>query len=346
MEISVKKLAEIVGGDVRGNGDTILVGLAGVEEAFEGCVVLAENKDYFDKGAASAAACVIAPENIVSECGKDVIAVKDIAKASAAALACFDRPSRDPKKGVHPAAVVEDSAVLGENVSLGAGCYIGEDAVIGKDCVIYPGVYVGPRSVVGDGCTLYANAVLYGDLKLGRGVILHSGAVIGADGFGYLPSADGPVKLPHIGTVEIGDFAEIGANSTVDRGKMGATVIGHHTKIDNLVHIAHNCKVGNYCLIVAQTGVAGTSVLEDGVTLAAQVGVANHVRVGAGAIMVARSATVSDIPAKAVVSGYPNHPLREEQRIQALKARLPQLNERVRALEKELAALKKESSEE
>ncbi|MBP5719223.1 MAG: UDP-3-O-(3-hydroxymyristoyl)glucosamine N-acyltransferase [Abditibacteriota bacterium] len=345
MKISVKELAEIIGGEVIGDGSLLIEGLAGVEDAREGTAVFAENEKYLTLAAGSDASCVILPESLAKDCGKTLIAVKNMVLANAAALKRFDKPSRDPKAGIHPTAVIEEGAKLGENVAVGARCFIAADAVIGNNCVLYPGVYAGPRSVVGDDCVLHPNVVLYGDLTLGDRVVIHGGAVIGADGFGYGAGPEGPVKLPHIGTVEIGNDAEIGANSTVDRGKMGATVIGHHTKIDNLVHIAHNCKIGNYCLVAAQTGVAGSSVLEDGVTLADQVGIADHVRIGTGAVMAARSATVSDIEAKMVMLGYPPNPIREEQRIRAFVKRLPQTMERIRAMEKELAAIKEKESE-
>jgi UDP-3-O-[3-hydroxymyristoyl] glucosamine N-acyltransferase len=200
-------------------------------------------------------------------------------------------------------------------VRVGAGCSVGADSILYPNVVLYPGVIVGRRC------------------------ILHAGAVVGADGFGYVPVGAGVRKIPHLGSVEIGDDVEIGSNTCIDRAKTGVTVIGAGTKIDNLVHIGHNVRVGRSCLIVAQVGVAGSCVIGDGVVLAGQAGIPDHVTIGDGARVAAQGGLFGNVPAGETYSGYPARRHAEKMREYGAIARLPEALKRIRAMEKRLIAL-------
>ena len=197
-----------------------------------------------------------------------------------------------------------------------ASVTIGPDAAVGRGTVLHPGVVIGARCTIGAGCTL------------------HGGVIIGADGFGYRPSARGPVKIPHIGNVEIGNGVEIGANSCVDRAKFGSTIVGEGTKIDNMVQIAHNCRIGRACLICGVTGIAGSVTLGDGVIIGGHVGIAANLTLGARCVIGAKSGVPRDVPAGATWWGFPAGPSRDAARCYALHRELPDLFKRLREIEK------------
>lgn len=339
MEISAAKLASLVGGVLDGEQGAVITGAAGVDEAEVGDIVLAENAKYLEKAVSSDATCIIARSDAGSADSKCLIRVADPAEAFIKVLGLFQGGQPTPAVGIGRGAVIEPGAVLGSDVAVGANCFVGSRASLGDGCVLYPGVYVGQNAIIGEGCVLYPGVVVYPKCRLGKHVVLHAGAVIGADGFGYKPSAQGLMKFPHIGTVEIGDDVEIGANSTVDRAKTGVTVIGSGTKIDNLVHIAHNVKVGSHCVIVAQSGVAGSVEIGSGVVVAAQVGIKDHVCIEDGATVAARAGVIGDVKAGKVVSGFPAREHRAEMRMEAAKLHLPEILTRLRDLEREVARL-------
>jgi UDP-3-O-[3-hydroxymyristoyl] glucosamine N-acyltransferase len=205
--------------------------------------------------------------------------------------------------------------------------------------VIGAGAFVGDNCEIGDGCILRPNTTLYHGTRLGRRVIVHSGAVLGADGFGYMRIGDDCYKIPQIGIVVIEDDVEIGAHSAVDRAKTGTTVIGARTKIDNLVHVAHNCKIGSDCILVAQVGIAGSAHVGRGVVFAGQAGMGDHATVGDGAMVLGRGGVIGNVPAGATVSGFPARNHRDKLRQEAEVARLPGTSKRIRMLEKANADL-------
>lgn len=339
MNYSVAELAHIVGGLVDGEGDVVVTGAASVDEASRGDIVLAENARYLRKAAECEAACVVTGHDTGPCPGKSLIRSADPAAAYLTILQCFERPWAKPSPGIAPGAVVEDGVRLGAGVSIGVNCYVGSGADIGNRCILFPNVYVGERSTIGDDSIIYPGVTIYRDCRVGARVTLHAGVVIGSDGFGYRPGGTGLVKYPHIGTVEIRDDVEIGANSAVDRAKTGATIIGRGTKIDNLVHIAHNVKIGANCVIVALSGVAGSVDIGDGVTLAAQTGVKDHVRIGDGCTVAARAGVIGDLPGGKVVSGFPARDHLLEKRVEAARLHLPDILQRLRALEREVERL-------
>lgn len=340
MEITVRELARLLDGRVDGPSEMTVSGVRAVEDACEGHAVVAEDERFFRKAATSKASCIVTAFDIGSPIsGKSLIRVQDPSEALIRILEVFRPQEQLPPHGVAESAVVEEGVVLGKDVALGANCYVGEGARIGDGCVLFPGVYVGANVTIGPDTRVYPGVVIYPGCTIGSRVILHAGVVIGADGFGYRRGEQGLVKIPQIGTVQIGDDVEIGANSTVDRAKFGATIIGSGSKIDNLVHIAHNVKIGRNCVIVALSGVAGSVQIGDNVTLAAQTGVKDNVRIGDGCVVAARSGVIGDVEKGSIVSGFPAREHAVEKRAQAAWLRLPELVERLRKLEREVERL-------
>ncbi|MCE5324550.1 UDP-3-O-(3-hydroxymyristoyl)glucosamine N-acyltransferase [bacterium] len=339
MQIIAADIAALVDGILDGSPDTLITGAAGVDDAEVGDVVLAEDAKYFAKAISSDAGCIIARTDSGCAPGKCLIRAADPVEAFIKVLEVFKGGEECPSPGIGCGAVIEQGALLGKDVAIGANCFVGRGTSLGDGCVLYPGVYIARDVTIGEGCVLHPGVVVYSKCTLGKHVILHAGVVIGADGFGYKPSPRGLMKFPHIGTVEIGDDVEIGANSTVDRAKTGVTVIGSGTKIDNLVHIAHNVKVGAHCVIVAQSGVAGSVEIGSGVVLAAQVGVKDHVHIADGAKVAARAGVIGNVEQGAVVSGFPARDHRAEMRVQAARLHLPEIMTRLRDLENEVARL-------
>ena len=220
--------------------------------------------------------------------------------------------------------------------------YIDNEAQIGSGTIIFPGVYIGPRVKIGRKTIIYANVTILADCEIGNRVIIHSGAVIGSDGFGFASDRDGKhIKIPQLGTVQIEDDVEIGANTTIDRAALGKTLIKKGTKIDNLVQIAHNVQIGKDSLIIAQVGIAGSTKIGNKVTLAGQVGVVGHVHIGNQAKVGAKTGVAKSIPpATTVASGVPAMPYQTYLKTMAVLPKLPELLERIKLLEKELSTLK------
>ena len=240
-------------------------------------------------------------------------------------------PERQPQPGVAATARIGKGATLGERISIGEYAVIGAGSKLGSDVVIDAHSVVGEKATVGDGTHIWPGVTIYPGASLGKRVTIHSGARIGCDGFGYVFRDGAHNKIPHVGRCIIGDEVEVGANTTIDRGSIDDTVIGRGTKIDNLVHIAHNVRIGEKCLLIAQVGVAGSVTIGDDVILAGQAGINGHLSIGAGARIAAQAGVFGDIPAGETWSGYPARPHRESLRASAALFRLAGM---VRRLEK------------
>jgi UDP-3-O-[3-hydroxymyristoyl] glucosamine N-acyltransferase len=247
-----------------------------------------------------------------------------LAFARAAELLC---PQQRPTAGIHPSAVVHKSARLGKGVAVGAHAVISEKVTIGDNCAIGPGTFVGAGVRIGADCDIKSNVSIYPGTTIGDRAVIHAGTVLGSDGFGFVRDEQTGryTKFPQVGRLEIGDDVEIGANSTVDRGALDATVIGRGTKVDNMVHVGHNVRIGEDVVIAAQTGISGSSVIEDGAVIAGQVGIADHVTIESGAILGAQCGVPSGkvIRGKGVLFwGTPARPIKQYLKELAALARL------------------------
>jgi len=343
MSVSLQELARMVGGVVVGDGTTQISGVASLEDACSGCIALLSSKKYLRLAKESKASALVVPTGLQLDLpvARLETPVPDLAFST---IVEFFQPSEfAPEIGLHPTAVVADDAQVAADASIGACCVVGKGATIGGGTVLHPLVYVGPKARIGARCVIYPQVVIRERVVVGDNVILHPGVVLGADGFGFATVDGLHHKIPQKGTVVIEDDVEIGANSTVDRARFGETRIGAGTKIDNLVHIAHNVRVGKRCLIVAGSMIAGSSEIGEGCIVAGQAGITDHTKVGPRVVVSARSGVTKDIPSDQVVGGFPARPLDEEKRIIAARSRLPEILSRIRSLEKRLAQLEKTS---
>ena len=287
--MKLSEIAKRVGGKLAGR-DVEVDGVASIGSASERDLVFVESEKHLPAALSSKAAAVIAGEFAGTEqkaaSRKSLLIAKQprLAFARAAELLC---PVTRPAPVVHPTAVVHANARLGKGVAVGAHAVISEKAAIGDNSAIGSGAFVGEGVRIGADCDIKANVSIYPGTAIGDRVILHAGAVLGSDGFGFVRDEQTGryTKFPQVGRLEIGDDVEIGANSTVDRGALDATVIGRGTKLDNLVHVGHNVRIGEDVVIAAQTGISGSSVIEDGAVIAGQVGIADHVTIESGAIL-------------------------------------------------------------
>lgn len=332
--IPLGELAEAIGGVVEGDPEVRILGLAGLDDAAPGMLVRVEHPRLLPTALAGPAAAILTNDE-VGPVARPCIRVPRVRLAFSRCLALFDA-ERAPEPGVHPTAVVGARCELAESCSIGAYAVLGSRVRVAEGAVIHPHVVVGDDAEIGPESVLFPHAVLYARTVVGARVRIHSGVVLGADGYGYDWAGDHHEKKPHIGRVRIGDDVEIGANTTIDRATTGETVIGPGTKIDNLAQIGHNVKTGAHCLIVAQAGIAGSSVLGNGVVIAGQVGVSHQVKIGDGAQVAGKSGVWTDVPAGGRVFGMMARPHREEMKIQAALSRLPDLLRRVKELEKRL----------
>lgn len=329
MALTTQQIADLVGGRLSGPGELDVVGVQGLDEAGPRHIAFITESKYAEAWPRSRAAAVIVGENevLAEVSGKAVIRVKSVDLAVAQTLEAFAPPPPELPAGIHPSAVVSSTAIIGQGARIGPYCVIGAGAKIGARVSIYSHVTVLDESVIGDDSILWPGVVVRERCVMGSRCIVHPNVVIGADGFGFRPSADGRglVKVPQIGNVVIGDDVEIGAGTCVDRAKFGSTTIGDMTKIDNLCQIAHNCRIGRCVVIAAGCGIAGSTVLEDGVMLGGNVGLRDHLKVGRGAKIAAYAAVMRDVPAGEVWCGYPAKDLKATFREFAAMKYLPDL---------------------
>ncbi len=342
---TLAELAAELGGEVIGDGSTVIRGVAGIREAMPGDLTFLANSRYDSHLAETRASAVICARE-KREADLPLLVVDNPYLAFQRAVAIF-RPDRHrPVPGIHPTAVVADDAALGRDVSVGAQCVVEAGARLGDRVVLMGGCYVGHGTVVGEDTTFYPRVVMREDCTIGARCIVHPGVVIGSDGFGFAFDAGRYHKVPQVGNVVIGDDVEIGANTTIDRATTHSTRIGDGSKIDNLVQIGHNVVVGRHCIIVAQVGISGSTELEDHVTIGGQAGLVGHIRIGKGAMVGAQSGVTKSVPAETVVTGYPATQHTLWKRLQALVHRLPDLFQRSKDLEERVAQLEKQRERE
>lgn len=334
---TVKELADYLGGVVRGDGAVLISGLGALETAGPDAVTFLANPRYASKVAeTSAGAVLMAPGG--ERYGRTAIEIANPYLGFAKLLTLFYTKPHEPE-GVFPAAIVSETATIGEGTSIYPGACIGRNVVIGNRTTIYSGAVLYDNVIIGEDCTIHANAVVRERCRIGSRCIIQPGAVIGSDGFGYAPDGTGYYRIPQIGIVVLEDDVEIGANSCVDRAAIEVTRISRGTKLDNLVQIAHNCQIGEDCMIVSQVGISGSAKIGNHVTLAGQVGVAGHLTIGDNVLVGAQSGVPSSLPANAAYSGSPTMPHKEWLKSAMVVPRLPELKKTVSALEKRVAEL-------
>jgi UDP-3-O-[3-hydroxymyristoyl] glucosamine N-acyltransferase len=342
MPFTTAEIAKQLQGEVLGDASTTLTGFAPADSAKPGDLTFAENEAYFARAEQSAATAIIADKRF-SSAKKILIRVPDARIAFTKAVALFF-PEPKFAAGIHPTAVIARSSQIDPTAHIGPHCVIGERVKIGVRTVLQAGVFVGDDSKLGDDANFFPNVTLYPRTQTGSRVRVHSGTVIGSDGFGYVFDAGIHRKVTQIGSTVIGDDVEIGAGCAIDRGALGATVIGKGTKIDNLVHIAHNVEIGEYCLICGQVGIAGSAKLGSYVILAGQVGIAGHLKLGNQVTVASKSGVMHDIPDGGKWLGMPAQPDKIFKRQVIALQRLPELLKRVAELERKLG-VKRERSE-
>jgi UDP-3-O-[3-hydroxymyristoyl] glucosamine N-acyltransferase len=330
------EIAEIVGGVLEGDGDTLISGVTNIEDAGQQDITFAV-PPHLDKAAASAAGAVIIPEDAAG-LAKPFIRVPNPRAAFAKLLEFFTPPVK-VERGVHPTAIIGENVQFGKNVAIMPYVVLADNVVIGDNSVLYPHVYVGQDSVIGSDTLIYANVSLREGSQIGNRVIIHSGASIGSDGFGFVTTAGKHHKLPQVGNVIIEDDVEVGANTAIDRAATGSTIVRRGTKIDNLVHLAHNVVIGEDCFLVAQTGIAGSTKVGNHVTFAGQTGTTGHITIGDNCVFAARSGVIGSIEAGSFCAGFPARPHKEWLKGEASLRKVPDLLKRVKDLERRLAEI-------
>jgi UDP-3-O-[3-hydroxymyristoyl] glucosamine N-acyltransferase len=330
-------LARHLGGSVVGDPDVLVEGIGTLADAGPHQLSFLHNPKYEDQARQSAAGAILVNDAELLP-GRNLLVCDEPYLALARALELI-HPAEEADRGVHPSAVVDDSAKLGQDVSVGPSAVIGRGAVIGDRTVIGAGVVIGRHVEIGDECELHPNVVVEDRCRVGHRCILHAGTVVGSDGFGFATVDGVHHKVPQVGIVEIEDDVEIGANVCIDRAALGVTRVGRGTKVDNLVQIAHNVEVGEGCLVVAQVGISGSTTIGHHSVFAGQAGLAGHLSIGDRVMIGAKSAVYKDVPAGETWTGIPARPHREWLRSNANLQRLEVLRGRLKMLEREVAAL-------
>ncbi|HVS17802.1 MAG TPA: UDP-3-O-(3-hydroxymyristoyl)glucosamine N-acyltransferase, partial [Planctomycetota bacterium] len=329
------------GAHLVGDGSISVDGAASLTEATPSQVSFCALPRYATQLDATRAAAVVVPPALMERRGDlPRLVHPDPNVAFTHVCAAFATQRASPAPGVHPTAFVDAGARLADDVHVGPLCSVGAGADLGAGCVLHAGVHVGADCVLGPGCELFPGAVLYPDVRLGARVRVHAGAVIGCDGFGYEPPQDGGgawSKIPHVGTVELGDDVEVGAACTIDRARFGITRLEAGVKLDNQVHVAHNCTIGAGSMLAAQVGLSGSTSIGRGVLLGGQSATAGHMHIGDGARIGGQSGVIGNVDSGAELWGTPARPRREVLKQVAELRRLGEVRQRLEALERRLA---------
>lgn len=333
----LKDLAEIVGGNVVGDNDMMIIGVGSAQDASLGTITFAESVELHKTAEKTEAAAIIVPKTITKS-KKNLLQVDN--PRLAYAIIAREFMIRPLQTGlIHPMSVIDSDAQIGKEVSIHPQAIIDAGAQIGARTIIGPGTYIGKDVKIGADCEIHANVVIEYQTEIGDRVIVQAGAVLGSDGYGYVTTEAGHTKIPQLGKLIVEDDVEIGANVTIDRGAIGSTKIGRGSKLDNLIHLGHNVTTGPECLLIAQSGVAGSTKMGKRVTLAGQSGVYGHVRIGDNVILAARGVITNDVKDGAFLSGAPAQDHHKDYRIKAAIRKLPKLLKQVRELTKKLSKI-------
>lgn len=338
MQFTAAQIAMIINGKVEGDPNAAVGSFGKIEEAKAGQLAFLANPKYEDFLYSTEASIIIisASQELKQPVQGTLIRVEDAYTAFATLLTKYQEVMTQQMVGTQDPVYVAPSAKLGENIFLGAFCYIGEGVVLGNNVKIFPNAYIGNKVTIGDNSIIHPGVKIYHDCVIGKNVTIHAGTVLGSDGFGFAPQPDGSFKkVPQIGNVIVEDFVEIGANATIDRATMGSTVIKSGAKLDNLIQIAHNVEVGNNTVIAAQAGVSGSTKLGNNVMIGGQAGIVGHISIADGARINAQSGVSKSIKtSNAAVTGSPAFDYTSALRSQAVSRNLPELEKRIKELEK------------
>ena len=323
MKLTIGEISDHVGGQVIGDLSCLISGVSEIQDSDVGTITFLSNplyKKYLSQ--TKAEAIFVKDKKILN--GKNGIIVKNPQLAMAKALELF-YPIKNKKPSIHKSSIISSKSSFGKNVHIGAGVVIMDDVRIGDNSIIEANSVISENVLIGSECHLYPNVILYEKTKICNNVIIHSGTVIGSDGFGYVTENTNHYKIPQTGNVIIEDNVEIGSNCSIDSATIGSTLIGESSKIDNLVHIAHNVKIGKSCLITAQVGVSGSTTIGDFCIFGGKVGIAGHLKIGSNSVFAAKSGVTKSLPANKIYAGYPAREIKEHNKRQAIINKIEKL---------------------
>ena len=341
MQFTAQQIAVIISGTIEGNPDTTVTSFGKIEEAAAGQLSFLANPKYEDYLYTTKASLIIVNESLQLQknISATLVRVKDAYSAFATLLTTYQNLKAQQRKGIETPSHIANSATLGTDVFVGAFAYIGEKATIGNNTKIFPGAYIAENVSIGNNTTIHAGVKIYEDCVIGNDVIIHAGTVIGSDGFGFAPQPDGSYqKVPQIGNVIIEDQVEIGANTTIDRATMGSTIIKKGVKLDNLIQIAHNVEIGSQTVIAAQTGISGSTKLGQKIMIGGQAGIAGHLTIANGVKIAGGAGVTKNLDGEGKsYAGFPAEDAKQSLKAQVYTRQLPELEKRVKELEKLLA---------
>jgi len=343
MEFKATEIAAFLNGEVVGNGDIKISNVSKIEEGKPNTLAFLANVKYESHIYETGASIVLVNKSFVPQknISATLIKVDDAYKAFASLLELYLMAKSNLKTGIEQPSFIHESVQAGNDVYVGAFAYISKNVKIGDNVKIYPHVFIGENVSIGDCCVLYAGVKIYDDCVIGNSCILNSGCVIGADGFGFAPQQDGTYKkIPHVGNTILEDDVEIGANTTIDCGTMGSTIIRKGVKIDNLVHVAHNCDIGENTVIAAQTGIAGTTKVGENCKLGGQVGLVGHITIGNNVQIGAQAGVSSSVKDNETLLLSPAFNIKDAMKAAVIFKNLPKLREEIIQLQRDVKLLK------
>lgn len=343
MNFKAKEIAEFLNGEIIGDEEVKVSNVSKIEEGKPGTLAFLATLKYENYIYNTNASIVLVNRDFIpkEKINSTLIKVDDAYQAFASLLELYVQSKMLVKVGIEQPSFIDASTTYGENIYVGAFAYVGKNTKIGKNVKLYPQVHIGDNVTIGDNCTLYAGAKIYDDTIIGNNCIVHASAVIGADGFGFAPQEDGTYnKIPQIGNVILEDNVDVGANSTIDCGTMGSTIIRKGAKIDNLVQIGHNCDVGENTVIAAQSGLAGTTKVGKNCKFGGQVGLAGHLTIGDNVMIGAKSGVPKSVKSDKIIFGSPAYDIKDAMKSMSIYKNLPKLRQEVIQLQKEIKEIK------
>ena len=344
MEFTAASIAAFLNGDIVGDPEIKVNTISKIEEGQSGALSFLANPKYEHYIYETKSSIVLVNKSFIpsAEISATLIKVENAYEAFASLLRLVDQ-ARPRKKGIHPAAVIEPSAKIGNDVFIGAFTYVGENCVVGNGCSLYPQVYIGDNTTLGNNCTINPGVKIYHDCIIGEGCIIHAGTVIGSDGFGFAPQSESEfMKIPQLGNVVLEDHVEIGANTAIDRATMGSTIIRRGVKLDNLIQIGHNVEIGENSVMAGQTGIAGSTKIGKNCMFGGQVGIAGHIKIANGTKIGAQGGILGDVKKEnTIIVGSPAIEIKNFLKSSILFRKLPEIKDKIDYLEKDIESLKK-----